>query len=582
MTVAGDEAKSAGVALGLLGVGSASALGYAALLWLSGQFAAGVSDSEKPTLAMLAIFGGLFLGYWFALWLAVRLPPTRWLVGGIFAAAVLFRGIMLPSAPMHEIDIHRYIWDGAVLAEGISPYRYSPLTVREQVDAGEMSTDETLCQLVELQASSKSLQHSLYAIHFEKYPSPYPLVSQIVFAAAAKLTPDAATSDARLWIMKSLLVLMDLATLAVVMLLVRDVGLHPGWSLAYGWCPLLMKEVANGGHLDSIAIFLTALTIWLLVRGARASQASTRRGVWGGALTGTAMALAIGAKLYPVILVPLLVAVWLRRSGWLAALVGLTVTAVLTAGLLFPLLGRSTASQGEQVDSQIETDAGIRAFLDQWEMNDLLFMVVVENLRPQSNIKLENQPWFVWTSDDWSRSVVTRWARWKQSWGDAKPTDEPLSSSELRAESFQLARLLTGGLFALGACVLAWLAAGKGDPRVWCRAALLTLAWFWLTCPTQNPWYWCWALPFLPFARYRTWYVVAALTMLYYTRFWFTTHYPGSPVLGTRYSGAYFFYYVIAWLEFVPVLVGLVGEWWIWRRGARVDREAASMGVAAN
>ena len=90
---------------------------------------------------------------------------------------------------------------------------------------------------------------------------------------------------------------------------------------------------------------------------------------------------------------------------------------------------------------------------------------------------------------------------------------------------------------------------------------MLSLARFWLTCPTQNPWYWCWVLPFLPFARYRTWYVVAAMTMLYYLRFWLTAHYPDPPVLGTPYGGAYFFYFVIAWVEFAPVLCVLLLEW---------------------
>ena len=49
----------------------------------------------------------------------------------------------------------------------------------------------------------------------------------------------------------------------------------------------------------------------------------------------------------------------------------------------------------------------------------------------------------------------------------------------------------------------------------------LTLAWFWFLSPTQNPWYWCWALPFVPFAKSRVWYLVAMMTLLYYLRFWF-------------------------------------------------------------
>jgi len=508
------------------------------------------------------------------------LPASRWLVGGIFAAACLFRGIFLPSIPMHEIDIYRYIWDGAVLSEGVSPYRYSPEQVQAAVDAGG-SSDLTLQRLVELQAGSPSLGESLYEIHYGQYSSPYPIVSQAVFALSAQLTPNSASQQTRRVIMKGLLVLIDLATLAVVMLLLHQVGLHPGWSLAYGWCPLMMKEVANGGHLDSIAIFLTTLAVSQLVGTRQATSLRHVRVV----LTGLVLALAMGAKLYPVVLLPLFAAVWLRRFGWASATLGLVTTTLISAVLLYPLLSpnkpslptqlvlQTEAQSSPNTDGQLnapspspqpspqpssDANEGLRAFFNQWEMNDLVFMVVLENLRQQSDVAPERQPWFVWTSDEWSLACVTRWAA-------LGGLAEPLTPSQIKSASFSLARVLTGGVFALVACLFAWLAAGKDDPSAWCRAAMLTLAWFWLTCPTQNPWYWCWVLPLLPFARYRTWYVVAAVTMLYYLRFWFQAHFPDPPVLGTPYNGAYFFYFVVAWVEFLPVLLALLAEW-IWSR----------------
>ena len=541
----------------LIALASLSALGYAALLGLSKQYAEGLTEglpaNEKPTLAMLAILGGLFIAYWCALWIVIRLPSSRWLLGGIFAAACLFRGILLPSIPMHEIDFYRYHWDGAVLLEGASPYRYSPKQVQDAVNAGG-SDDAALQQLVELQARSESLSHSLHKIHYGRYPSPYPIVSQVVFALSAQLTPDTATGQTRLVTMKGLLVLFDLATLAIVMLLLHNTGLHPGLSLAYGWCPLLMKEIANGSHLDSIAIFFTTLAVSQLVCASQAKSFS-RLHV---AITGLVLALAISAKLYPVVLLPLFAAVWLRRQGWASAALGIATTALLSAALLYPLFGPTdplplqTPQQSSQQTSS--SDEGIQAFLKQWEMNDLLFMVVLENLRQQDEVAPEKRPWFVFTTDNWSLAVVTRWAALR---GFA----EPLTPSQLRANSFALARLLTGGVFAIVACLLAWFAAGKDDPRAWCRAAMLTLAWFWLTCPTQNPWYWCWVLPLLPFARYRTWHAVAALTILYYLRFWFLAHYPDQPTFETPYNGAYFFYFIIAWVEFVPVFLALIVEW---------------------
>jgi len=568
-------------AVWLIGLGAASGLGYAALLWLSGRFTEAVPGVEKPTLTMLAIFTALFVCYWLAMRVALRLPPTRWLISGIFAAGCLFRGLMLPSIPIHEIDIYRYIWDGAVLAEGVSPYRYAPQQVVEAIDNPASVHETTLKRLVELQSTSPSLAECLREIHYGHFPSPYPSVSQAVFAVSAQLTPDSASKRARLTIMKALLVAFDLATLVVVIQLVRAVGLHPGWSMAYGWCPLMMKEVANGGHLDSIAVFLATLAVWLLVK---TWQVASLNGVRGAIISGTALALAIGAKLYPVVLVPLFAAVWLRRHGWSTTAVGLLATVIVSVATLYPLFGPSPAVvasveknpappqaakpigqlNAPAIDSTVmatEPDAGVRAFLNQWEMNDLIFMVVLENLRQQGEVAAQYRPWFVITSDKWSHSVVKRWAsltaRLKHTHSDANGASETLTKAQLKAASFSLARVLTGGGFFLVACWLAWRAAKSTHPHDWCRAAMLTVAWFWLTCPTQNPWYWCWALPLLPFARYRTWYFVAALTMLYYLRFWLSAHFPNPPVLGTPYNGAYFFYFVIAWVEFVPVLFAL-------------------------
>jgi len=183
---------------------------------------------------------------------------------------------------------------------------------------------------------------------------------------------------------------------------------------------------------------------------------------------------------------------------------------------------------------------GLKEFLKRWEINDLIFMVVLENLRSQTDLDPQQKPWFVLAPEDWSIVGAD--------------------------SSFLIARVLTGGVFFLIACWLAWRAAGESNPQAWCRAGMLTLAWFWFTCPTQNPWYWCWVVPLLPFARYRTWHVVGACSLMYYLRFWLTAHYPEPPLLGTPYNGEYFFYFVVPWIEFAPCLLALGLECYLTNR----------------
>src|SRR5205823_10564490 len=110
---------------------------------------------------------------------------------------------------------------------------------------------------------------------------------------------------ARMTVMKAWFVGFDLATLALVISLLKWTDRPVGWSLAYGWCPLVIKEVANSGHLDALAVFLTTLALSLAVRvlfrppGGSARAAGTGWPPWGGAVaSGVVLALAVGAKLY--------------------------------------------------------------------------------------------------------------------------------------------------------------------------------------------------------------------------------------------------------------------------------------------
>jgi hypothetical protein len=575
---------------------------YVVIARMSWDFGLNRPATEHPTLWMLWAFCLAFLCYWLAQLLLLRLPDNRFWVGWIIVSSVLFRVVMLPSAPIHEIDIYRYLWDGAVTSEGINPYRFSPQEVIDAADgrsraAGTHARD-ALMRLVELQNRSASLADALGRIHYGDLSSPYPPVSQWVFALAASWTPDHATPSMRLVIMKCLLMIFDLATLFVLLLLLGEAGRSLAWSLSYGWSPLVLKEIAGSGHLDSIAIFLSVLSLWLLVVSVRKYATSPRCRFAATLGTGLALSLAIGAKLYPVLLLPLLALLWWRKFGPLCSVGGVLATLVLTLVLLRPMVlpsgpsraqswtsvstgsDRAPAPDGEGAVQVVSLppppaeqgtgpQAGLGAFLGHWEMNDLLFMIVLENLRPQAEVPPQSRPWFVLMPEDWSRRIVIRWSEFLnwieyRVWGRQTPKGEGASVSgrARRGASFQLARMLTAAVFV---GISLWLAVRLTLPPQgvdsWCRAALLTLAWFWLLCPTQNPWYWCWVMPLVPFARFRAWHLVSACSMAYYLRFWLLAHFPEPPVLGTRYDGEHFYYFVVVWIEFVPCLLWLLLEW---------------------
>ncbi len=522
---------------------------------LSFLFVYGKGHAERPILLMLGLFGAAFVWYLMAIWTAVSARECRRLVWLIVLGSILFRAVLLWSWPIQEIDIYRYVWDGNVATCGVSPFRYSPEQVLDASPDDELPAD--LRRLVELRDSSPAMGTVLGRVHYGELPTIYPPVSQAVFAACAACTPGEATVLQRLVVMKSVLVLFDLATLGVVLALLRFTGRHVGWAVVYGWCPLVMKATANDGHLDSVAVFLATLAVWLSLRALFPAEPISRRRVIARAAWGAVvLALAVGAKLYPIVLLPLFGIAWVRRLGWRATFWPAFTFSLLLAVVLSPMVPWDRVYEAKQAPIAQELQPqdpsrGLSTFLRRWEMNDLLFMVVVDNIKPHENTRPKYLPWFSVVPEPWRQRVLD-------------PIVQRTGMKRIEAATL-VARVVTLGAFAILALVLAWRSSTAKEPDDWLRAAMLTLAWFWLLLPTQNPWYWIWVLPLVPFARCRAWLVLSGLVLLYYLRFWLGYHWPDEPLLGTRYPGKPFFDYVFVWLEFGPWFVWLAVEAW-WRR----------------
>ncbi len=548
---------------------------FGGLAVVSFRFAPDIAPADRPIPQAIAMLGLAFAGYLGGIFAAVRARQDKRLLAVVLLGSVLFRVVSLYSWPILEIDIYRYLWDGAVTLEGVSPYRFSPRQVRSAAPRDEIPDD--LNRLVQRHQGSASMGTILSRVHYAELPTIYPPVSQAVFAATALLTPSRAGVLGRIVAMKIVLVVFDLATLAVVVALLRRTGRHVGWSVAYGWCPLVIKEIANTGHLDSVAVFLTVLALYLavgLLPGAGSDRAgSPRAAVWASASAVT-LALAVGAKFYPVVLAPLFLAIWVRSLGGRAAAALGLVFAAATLVLLRPMMPSPVPAVGtmpvvsEPADAPppppVETAmtrpqnpaAGLAAFLGRWEMNDFLFLLVVENLRPTAGAPPSQRPWFSIVPEEWKIRLLAG--------------IPPAAHADPARVAFLVARFVTAGVFLAILAALVWRARLSEDPRVWLRAAFLALAWLWLLSPTQNPWYWIWALPLVTFARSKAWLAVSGLTMIYYLRFWLAYHWPDQPVLGTPYSGAAFFDFVVPWIEYGPWFAWLAWEA-AWRRGGCVN-----------
>jgi alpha-1,6-mannosyltransferase len=296
----------------------------------------------------LAMFGASFLLYLLALHLARAAsghPGTLLAIVGI--GAVAMRLVLLPAPPTLTTDQFRYRWDGRVARHGINPYRYSP--------------DEPSLRALRFPGWER--------INYPGTRTPYPPLAQLTFWLNAACLGDTILG------LKLLFTAFDLATTALLLLLLRAVGRPPADVLIYAWHPLVVTETALSGHQDALGVFFFVAALWLVARAAqpvdpvppvrtKPFSAST---LW----AGVALGLSITAKSLPVLYLPAM-ARRSRRSdqwpgparsvgvnpGWMLALSACAVI----AALYMPFLLMGAPLQG-----------GAQAMAASWEANSSLY-----------------------------------------------------------------------------------------------------------------------------------------------------------------------------------------------------------------
>jgi len=249
----------------------------------------------------------------------------------ILCIGLAMRGAMFLAVPMQEDDYHRYLWDGAVTAAGLDPYRIAPNDIATDLDRTELAADP-------------DGRRTLEQVNHRYLRTIYPPLAQAAFAAAHWLTPWDVTG------LRLVFLAFDLLALVAVVGLLAAVGLPREWAALY-WCnPLLVFQVFGQVHMDVLPAALAAAAVWLAVRHRRV-------------VAMLLLALATAAKLWPIALLPLLLRNELSRPRRLLGL--LAMYGLAGAALLAPMAG----AFGEK--------SGLTAYSRSWDNNDALFQLIL-------------------------------------------------------------------------------------------------------------------------------------------------------------------------------------------------------------
>lgn len=279
----------------------------------------------------MPLFFVLF-GLWMVFYLASVWHCSSASLKTVVLFGLLFRVVLLFSAPGLSDDVYRYLWDGRVQAAGINPYAYPPAS-------------EALADLKDAEVFSR--------INHPDVPTIYPPLAQIFFRVCYLIHPS-------IWTIKTGLVLVDLLTAWFLLGLIRLYDQHPGQLLIYLWHPLLPVEVAGNGHVDALGVsFMVVAFLYLQVGGyARAFAA---------------LALSILSKFFAICLVP----VFFR---WICGRISGNAEGRLPAGVrpqaIWPvLIFTATIAAGylPYRDAGETLFAGFLAYAEHWSFNAPVF-----------------------------------------------------------------------------------------------------------------------------------------------------------------------------------------------------------------
>ena len=339
---------------GLLSLG-----GWAAMARLSRDFVWGGGHEARPILLFAGVLGIQWLLFIWAL-VAARSQPTP--MGkplGFAALGLLFHLLFLGSNPIQEHDAYRYLWDGATLSSGASPYAYTPQATLDAVDAidgGPAPPDRQ--RLVARVRSDPHALATLQRVGYPDVPTIYPPAAQAAFAAA--YTIGGWSWDGP----RVLFIGFYFAGVLLVLHAVTENSRKTMAAIALAWCPLAVKEIGNSAHLEALLVLEFAALVWLLSRAENFYNYYKPASVSLGA--GVLLGLAVLTKFWPAMLVPIL-AVWMARrfSPRYGVLCALAAAGTVALGLA-PLLGRDLANMTE----------GMRRFGELWERNAGLYSVL--------------------------------------------------------------------------------------------------------------------------------------------------------------------------------------------------------------
>lgn len=233
-------------------------------------YAAFAYDLERSDfIRLITLFAGLFF-------LSFKLIQLlRFSFKTLVILGVLARVIFIVALPNLSQDYFRFLWDGRLLAEGLSPYLLTP-------DQWAASGETPINQSQKLLDGMGGLSRQ----HFSNYPP----VNQFFFWLSGILSGSSILGG--VLVLRLCIIAADLGILWIGRKLLQKLNLPEHQIFWYFLNPFIIIELTGNLHFEGVMLFFLIASIYLLMRG---------NWFWSAVLMGCS----ISVKLLPLLMLPL-------------------------------------------------------------------------------------------------------------------------------------------------------------------------------------------------------------------------------------------------------------------------------------
>jgi hypothetical protein len=286
------------------------------------------TDQIVPYVSFRIILGAYFF---IAILSIKKMFNNKIMLAVIILCGIVSRLILIPSQPVLEDDYYRYLWDGAVTANGYNPYIFSPEDVMNNLN-------DVPAELKQLAAESGDVIKNINHPHVRTI---YPYLAQGIFALGYTIAPW------QCWVWKLILFFFDMVLLLFLFLILKHVKLPYVLISIYWLNPIAIHEFFNAAHMDLLAILLVVISVYLYLKNNH----------W---MAMMFLAIATGLKLWPLVLVALyLRPFWNSKQNFGFYLIGYVIIVII---LFIPVFA-----------SNLNESLGFIRYAERWVNNSAIY-----------------------------------------------------------------------------------------------------------------------------------------------------------------------------------------------------------------